>query len=174
MNTKLLFKHSKPIIRPFKFIKEGDLGDMPYLWDAYKKDLIEDLPKDISMEDFVGAIDEAQDIIQEMWTLEDKVKGTVKPIGVVTCKNDGWQLEPSVQYYDTATPRTVLRSYIAFLKKTKYRKDIGACVVKAEKKGINLANKAQKLGLLEYVGKVWGGRPSGNEYVYSVRCGRRQ
>ena len=63
---------------------------------------------------------------------------------------------------------------MAFLKKTKYRKDIGACLIRVEKKMTNLCNKLEEMKLLEYVGKIWGGSPSGNQYLYSIRCSGRR
>jgi len=170
--THNLFKFSKPVIRPFE--APGDTaGDMPVVWDAYKKGTFKDMPTDLTMEEFLNFSLEMQREIAEMWIVEDKIGEDVVPIALIVCKNDGWVLEPHVQYFDNATPKTILRSYAGFMKKTKYRKDIGACLVRVEKNTLNLVNRIEKMGLLEYVGKIWGGRPSGNEYLYSVRCGRK-
>ena len=168
-----LFKYSRPIIRPFVYAGNGMAGDVPIAWDAYKKGLFDDLPEDYSMEQFLELTENMADEIFETWIVEDKVGGEMVPVGVVFCKCDGWQFEPHVTYFENATPKIKLRTYAAFLKKTKYRKDIGACVAKVDKNTIKLANVIEKMGLLKYVGKIWGGRPGGNDYIYSIRCSRR-
>ena len=168
-----LFKYSRPVIRPFVYAGDGVAGDIPIAWDAYKKGLFADLPEDYSMEQFLELSEAMADEVFETWIVEDKVKGEMVPVGVVFCKSDGWQFEPHVTYFDNATTKIKLRTYAAFLKKTKYRKDIGACVAKVDKNTIKLTNVIEKMGLLKYVGKIWGGRPDGNDYIYSIRCNRR-
>ncbi len=167
--AKQLFKHNKPIIREFGF---GG-SDIPILWDAYKKGQLEEVPEELSMDQFMELCDEIHDHVYETWMIEDIVKGEMIPVAVVFCKSDGWQFEPHVVYFDTATTRIKLRTYVAFLKKTKYRKTIGVCVVKVPKDTLKLTNKVEEMGLLNYVGKIAGGRPNGNDYIYSVRCNRR-
>jgi len=173
MKSTDLFKRSKPVIRPFQFIKGNDPGDMPYLWDAYKKDMFNELPKDLDMQEFVDIVEFIVNPLQEIWMVEDKVKDNVLPVAFVVCKSNGWTLEPHVRYFDSATPRVKLRTWTAFMKKTKYRKDIGACLIRADKRTTNLANRVEKMGLIQFVGRVWGGSPSGDEYLYSIRCKRR-
>ena len=167
-----LFRYSKPIIRQFEFLSETSPGDMPILWDAYKTGVL-DVPEGLDIDQFIEGIGKLSEEIEEVWIAEDYINGKLEAVGIVLCNNDGWQLQPHVIYFDNATPKAKLRTYFAFMKHTKYRKDIGACVVRAEKHETALPNKVQDMGLLEYVGKVWGGRASGNEYLYSVRCGRR-
>ena len=167
-----LFKHSKPIIRPFEQVGET-VGDIPYIWDAYQKGLFEDMQTGLTMEEFLDFANDIVGEVEEIWIVEDKINGEMVPIAIVLCRNDGWLLEPHVQYFDNATPRSILRSYVGFMKKTKYRKDIGACLVRGEKKNLTLLNRIEKMGLIEYVGKIWGGSPRGNQYLYSLRCGRK-
>jgi hypothetical protein len=168
-----LFKYSRPVIRPLVYAHDGIAGDVPLLWDAYKKGLFPDLPEDYEISEFYALTESMGEEIFETWIVEDKVRGEVVPVGVVFCKCDGWQFEPHVTYFDNATVKIKLRTYAAFLKKTKYRKDIGACVARVPKNTIKLANAIEKMGLLKYVGKIWGGRPDGNDYIYSIRCSRR-
>ena len=172
IQTDQLFKSGKPVIRSFQGIDGDSAGDVPYLWDAYKKGLMDELPEGLDMGDFVEVIEVLMEKSQEAWVLEDTVNGSMEPIAVVLCRSDGWLLEPHVQYFDNATPRAIYRTWAAFIKKTKYRKDLGACLVRVNKDHINLANRLERMKLLQYVGKVWGGRPSGDEYLYSVRCKR--
>ena len=168
-----LFRNSKPVIRKFKGIEGSNAGDMPYVWDAYKKGAFKDVPEGLEMSDFIDFADELAALIVEAWTVEDYINGELRPVALVLCKGTDWLIEPHVIYYDGATPRSIYRTYVAFLKKTKYRKDIGACLVRVGKETTNLTNRVEKMGLLEFVGKIWNGSPTGNEYLYSVRCGRR-
>ena len=176
--VKQLFKFSKPVIRNFEYpdLENGKAGDLPLLWDAYQRNQLPDMPENIDMQVFVEIAEEMRMQLFEVNVVEDKVGEEYQPIAFVFVKNassDGWQIEPHVTYLDNATPRHKLRSYVAFLKKTKYRKDVGACVLRVNKETTKLANRAEKYGLVEYVGKIWGGRPDGNDYLYSVRCNRR-
>ncbi|MGI9316752.1 MAG: hypothetical protein ACR2QW_05420 [bacterium] len=167
---RLLFKRNKPVLRDYVPLTDKGPGDAPYLWDAYLKDKLNGAEPGMTMPEFAEYLYEVSQAVSEIYILEDYVGGELHPIAVVFCNNDGWQLEPHVVYFDNATPRTILRTYVAFLKKTKWRKDIGAVLIRSEKDGTNLANRVEKMGLIEWVGKVWGGRPGGNEYLYSMRC----
>ena len=176
--VKQLFKRNKPVIRSFEYpdFEEGKSGDLPILWDAYKRNELPDMPEGIEMDVFVEIAEEMRNQLFEVKVVEDLVGDAYEPVAFVFVKDasgDGWQIEPHVVYLDTANLRHKLRSYVAYLKKTKYRKDIGACVLRVDKETTKLANRAEKYGLLEYVGKIWGGRPDGNDYLYSVRCNRR-
>ena len=168
-----LFKYSRPVIRKFEYYSDGKAGDVPIAWDAYKKGLLKDLPEDYTMEQFLELTESMDEEIFETWIIEDKVHGQVVPVAIVFCKTDGWQFEPHVVYLENATPKIKLRTYAAFLKKTKYRKDIGAWVARVDRSTVKLTNVIEKMGLLKYVGKIWGGRPNGNDYIYSVRCNKR-
>ena len=170
---RLLFKRNKPVLRDYIPLTDKGAGDSPYLWDAYLKGKLNGVDEGMTMAEFAEYLYEVSQAIPEIYMVEDYVGGELQPIAVVLCNNDGWQLEPHVMYFDNATPRTILRSYVAFLKKMKWRKDIGACLIRVEKDTVNLTNKVEKMGLIEWVGKVWGGRPSGNEYLYSMRCQAR-
>jgi len=172
VKTPNLFKNNRPVIREFKPVDGADAGDLPYIWDAYKSGYLKELPEDMSMDDFLGFTEEVLNRVQEAVIVEDFIKGKLEPVAFVVSKNDGWLLEPHVQYFKNASPRNKLRTYVAFLKKTKYRKDIGACLVRVPTDTKNLTNHIEQYGLLEYVGKIWNGTKTGNEYLYSVRCKR--
>ena len=176
MTLEKIFKNNQPIIRDFQFPVDGDAGDMPHLWNAYRQGRLLGLEDDLEISEFlefsIGAAGECYQIM----TVEDLVNGKYEPVAIVFIKSmdhDHWQIEPHVIYYDNATTRIKFRTYLAFLKKVKYRRDVGACVVRVPKHTTKLANKAEKMGLIEYVGKIWGGRPGDNDYLYSVRCNRK-
>ncbi|MCP5005381.1 MAG: hypothetical protein GY941_15810 [Planctomycetes bacterium] len=151
---------------------EGSPGDMPELWDAYIQGYLK-LQAGLTIDEFIEFVAELSKEVAELWVVEDYISGNLEMIAIVICKSDGWLLEPHVIYFPNATARAKYRTFAAFIKKTKYRKDIGACLVRTEKHEQPLPQRAVKMGLLEYVGKIWGGKPSGNEYLYSARCGRR-
>ena len=165
-----LFKHNRPVIRPFEFIKGDNPGDLPYIWDAYKEGLFKEAPENLSIDSFIEYSDAFMVVAQEMYMFEDIVNGVLTPIGICLNKNNGWQIEPHMLWFSAATPRTIYRACVAFLKHTKYRKDIGSCLIRVGKQEKSFISHFEKMGLLEYVGKVWGGTPYGNEYLYSVRC----
>jgi len=169
-----LFKFNRPVIRKFKGINGEDAGDLPYIWAAYQDGCFDEIPEGLEMGAFVDFAEDIMNYVKETWIVEDYVNGSLLPVGFVVCKGTDWQLEPHVQYFTNASPRNILRTYVAFLKKTKYRKDIGACLVRVNDASKNLANRVERYGLLEYVGKVWNGLPTGNEYLYSIRCSRRK
>lgn len=170
---KMLFKKNRPVIRDMRFIEDGDSADTAMCWDLYCLGRFLDAPEDMTMGEFVDFVDYIRDRVTEIYVVEDLVHDVYKPIGLVLARTDGWLFEPHVYYTDDATPKIKLRTYTAFLKHTKYRKDIGACLVRVNKETTPLANKMQGIGLLEFVGKIWGGLPTGNQYLYSVRCQRR-
>lgn len=163
-----LFKYSKPIIRRFEPVGET-AGDVPYIWDAYQKGLIKDIPQDLGMEEFMEMANELYHSL-EMEIVEDNIHGEVVPIGLIYTKNNGCLIEPHVVWFDNATPRAIYRSYVGYLKRTRYRKDIRACLIRVDNRYTKFLNRLEKLRLVEYVGKIWGGRPEGNDYLYSVRC----
>jgi hypothetical protein len=171
---KRLFKKNRPVIRKMGFIDEGNTEDSAFLWDLYCKGIMKDVPSDMNMEEFIELLDIIRDRTDEIYIIEDLIGGVYWPIAFVLARSNGWLLEPHVYYSDLATARHKMRSYVAFLKHTKYRKDLGACLVRVDKETTPLANKMEGIGLLEFVGKIWGGMPSGNEYLYSVRCQRRE
>lgn len=170
---KILFKKTKPVIREMESVDSPGMGDVAYLWDAYRKGLFPELPQDLDMDQWVDACRGMELMAQEIYIVEDFVSDELVPVAAIFCRNDGFQLEPYLIYFDNATPRIKLRASVGFLKHTKYRKDIGSCLVRTDKCATRLANRLEQMKLLEYVGKIWGGRPDGNEYLYSLRCARK-
>jgi len=152
--------------------KEG-AGDVAYLWDAYQKGLLHEVPEDMSMEGFVKYSDHLLDQIQKIWIVEDFIKGKMQVVAIIFSSFDGWQLEPHVIFFDIVTTKVMLRVWIGFLKMTKYSDEIGCCLIKVDGSARRVTNRIEKMGLLQWVGKIWQGRPGGNEYLYSMRCRAR-
>jgi len=170
--AKQLFKYSRPIIRPFKLMTLEGPGDVPYLWDIYQKGILTEIPTGMSMEEFAEVSTDIVDNV-DVSTLEDRVDGEFKAIGFMVCRFNGWQIEPHVIFFDNATTRIKLRIWVAIIRKTKYSTKAGSCLIRVENDARKMANRIEKMGLLQYVGRVWGGCPSGNEYLYAMRCARR-
>ena len=169
---RLLFKRSKPVLRRYEPITSEGAGDAPYLWDAYQKGLLKETPENMSMADFSEWLFDATDRIPELWIVEDYVKGKLEPVAFIYAIHDGWLMEPHVVHFDNASPRIILRTWVAFLNKTRFSKHTGACLIRVEQDSVNLANKLEQMKILHWVGKIWCGRPDGNEYLYSMRCKR--
>jgi len=168
-----LFKKNKPVFRKFKDIEGQDAGDTPYLWDAYKSGCLDHFPKDLNMGKFLELMAIIFSRFQEHMIVEDYVDGKLVPIALLVAVNNGWLLEPHVQYFSNASKRCKLRTYVAFTKRTKYRKDIGACLYRVPHDTMIMTNRLEQYGLIEYVGKIYNGQPTGNEYLYSTKCKRR-
>ena len=167
---RLLFKRNKPVLRTYVPITDKGAGDAPYLWDAYQKGLIKGTVEGMTMPDFAEYLYEIGQQIPELWIVEDYVKGELKPVAFIYASHDGWLMEPHVIHFDNSTKKIIYRTWVAFLSKMRRNKNTGACLLRLEKDSVNLANHLEKMGLIEWVGKIWGGRPSGNEYLYSMRC----
>lgn len=169
--SKLLFKNNRPVLRKFVMPNDTNPGDLPYLWDAYQNGLLLDGDNTtMDMELFSGYIMNLLNKVQEVWMLEDFVKKEMTPVAIVLCGNDGWTLEPHVGYFQNATTRIKLRTYVAFLKKTKRRKNIGCCLMRVPQDTRLLCNRIEKMKIIQWVGRVWCGKSDGDEYIYSMRC----
>lgn len=171
---RLLFKRNKPVIREFIPLTDKSAGDAPYIWDAYQKGLLKGVELGMTMPDFAEYLYEITQQIPLLFIVEDYVRGELTPVAFIYAMHDGHLMEPHVVHFDNATPKIIYRTWVAFLKKTKWDKQTGACLLRLEKDSVNLANRLEQMKLIEWVGKVWGGRPEGNEYLYSMRCAARR
>ncbi|MGI9317949.1 MAG: hypothetical protein ACR2QW_11495 [bacterium] len=171
---RLLFKRNKPVLRAFIPITDKGAGDAPYLWDAYLKGKLKGVEEGMDMADFAEYLYEIGQQISELWIVEDYIKGNLEPVAFVFASHDGWTMEPHVIHFDNATPKVIYRTWVAFLKKTRGRGDTGSCLLRLEQDSVNLANRLEAMKLIKWVGKIWQGRPSGDEYLYSTRCNARR
>lgn len=167
---RLLFKRNKPVLRNYIPVTNTGAGDAPYLWDAYLKGLLKGTEPGMSMADFSEYLYEISQQIPVLLIVEDYIKGELTPVAFIYAAHDGWLMEPHVVHFDNATPKIIYRTWVAFLKKMKWDKKTGSCLLRLEKDSVLLANRLEKMRLIEWVGKIWGGRPTGNEYLYSMRC----
>jgi len=165
---KLLFKHSKPLVRPFTD------ADLWVFWAAYKEGSFDGVPTDIDKETFYANTLESMKNYASILVIEDNNKRFKNGRGVVcfvTIKQEGCRIEPHVEFFKWATTKNILRSTVRFFNWIRYNRQIGACVVRCLSDTVNLFHRAKYYGVLFYVGKIVGGSPSGDgdEYIFSTK-----
>lgn len=175
---KRLFRTSRPHIRPAALLEEGQYGyDMGILWAAYKAGsfpLVED--RDMTNDDFAKYILAHAMTLSSMVIVEDDSKAFESgrgPVAVVGIRSDGWTVEPHVDFFEWAAPRTMLRVVVAFMQMVRYSKDVGVCVVKCLKTSKSLfKHVSDDYGVLHPVGMIPKGSPRGDVLLYSVWGGK--
>ena len=148
-----LFKKSRPHIRPL------EAKDMGWLWAAYKAGSFK-FPENLTQPEFDQHMREALRNARH-YLVEDgnkKFQSAYGPIGLIGVVSDGSKIEPAVAVFKWATPRNVLRGFVAFFQWVKSQ-DISECVVRASAK-----EKIMKL-CVDY-GVLY---PRTMETVYGVR-----
>jgi hypothetical protein len=171
---KRLFKKSRPYIRPVVLMEGDQYGfDMGVLWAAYKAGsfpLVEN--RDMTADEFARYIIAHALTLSEMVIAEDDCKGFESgrgPVAVIGIRSDGWAVEPHVDFFAWATPRTILRVVVAFMQKMRYSKEVGVCVVRSLPDTNNLFRHVHRdYGVLHPVGMVAKGSPRGDVYLYSA------
>jgi hypothetical protein len=153
-----LFKKSRPYIRPF------EVTDMGWLWAAYKAGSFQ-FPPDLSQEDFVEHMHAALNGATHYLVEDENRKFHSKhgPVGLVGVVSSGEKIEPAVAVFKWATPKNVLRGFVAFFQWIKSSSEVGECVVRASAKD-KLMKKVVDYGVLY---------PRTMETVYGVRGKRK-
>lgn len=171
---KRLFRKSRPNIRPVVLMEDGKYGyDMGILWAAYKAGsfpLVED--REMSNDDFARYIIAHAMTMSEMVIAEDECGAFSAgrgPVAVIGMRNDGWTLEPHVDFFRWASRRSILRVVVAFMQKVRYSKEVGVCVVKCLKDSRTLFRHASEdYGVLHQAGMIPKGSPRGDVLIYSA------
>jgi hypothetical protein len=148
-----LFKKSRPHIRPL------ESKDMGWLWAAYKVGSFK-FPEDLSQEEFTTHISQAMNGVSQ-FLIEDENKqfSTGRgPVGLIGVASDGTRIEPGVAVFKWATPKNILRGFVAFFQYVK-SSPVSECVVRAPAK-----DKLMKR-MVDY-GVIY---PRSMETVYGVR-----
>lgn len=164
-----LVKNGRPFIRP---LEETDMG---FLWVAYQKGGFQ-LPKDLTQEQFVSYMSEVASKYAKLFVVDDtnsSFKSGKGQIGLIKILSDGWKVCPEFDFFPWATKRNILRSCVVFFKKVKYSNDVGACVVKTTEPYVKSYHHLKKYDVLVYRGKIPGGNPSGDEYIFSIKGSRK-
>lgn len=161
-----LFRHGKPLVRPFEPIK-----DMWVLWAAYDLGSFKTMPQGLTKAQFRDLVMTVAKAKSSCLVIEDTTKHFKEgkgPVGFITIDNYGWRVEPQADFFMWATPRMILRCNVAFFQMVRYSKDIGVCLVRSLESTANLFKNVKKYGLLYEVGKIPHGTPNGDEYIFSI------
>lgn len=169
-----LFRKDRPFIRELKIVDEsGYSKDIRILWVAHKHKPFPFLSEIKEQSDFVERMIEASRKIP-FYVVEDRNsefddKGLV---ALIASREDGWRIEPHVEFFPWATKRNVLRTCISFFQMARYSRKIGVCVVKSLKDHSGLFDRCTKYfppNVFIRVGKIPMGDVRGDEYLYSIR-----
>lgn len=161
---------NRPFIRPLQIYDEGNYHkDIAVLWAAHKTKPFYSFDPDLSQDRFASEIEKVSNevnllLVEDNNTSFDTGRGPVCLIGVL---DDSWKIEPRAEFFNWATKRNRLRVAVSFLQWVQY-KPIGVCVVKAPQDSKRLFDHCHRYGVLFYVGKILGGCPDGDEYIYSI------
>ena len=169
-----LFKKGKPFIRPVQIYNgSGYSKDIGILWTAYKRDPLKIFGEGLDQQTFAERVEELANKADLLF-VDDENRGYENkgPIMFMALYSDGWKAEPFAQFFPWATPKNKLRASVSFLHWVRYSKEIGVFVIHALKNDITLLNRCKDHGVLFYSGKIIGGNPYGNEYIFSVRGGK--
>lgn len=166
LKRRILFKKSKPFIRPF------ETSDMWILWAAYKEGSFKDIKTDMSRDEFYEFIRNALSSFQTLFLVDDackKFKEKRGPVCFIAARTDGWRIEPHVEFFSWANKQNILRVNVRFFNWIRQNKDVGVCIVRSLKNTANLFHHVREYGVLNFVGKIPGGDKRGDEYIFSIR-----
>lgn len=154
-------------------MEEGRYGyDMGLLWAAYKVGSFPLIDRqDMNEGEFAEFIVGVARGLSSALMVEDDCSRYASgrgPVAFIGIRSDGWRVEPHVDYFKWAAPRTMLRTTVAFFQMARYSKDVGTCVVNSLKNTENLFNHVIGYGVLYAVGKIPKGSPRGDVYLYSI------
>ena len=162
-----LFKFSRPNIREVTLIDEnGYTKDMGILWGAYGNNM------GATQKEFADIMTEELKAHDKSWLVEDKnasYENGYGAVGLLYGQYDGWELTPTFDIFEWATPRNTLRAVVSFLQMMRYNKDIGIVSVHSPSKTKRFFNHIQKYGVLKYVAKLPNGNADGDRYMYYLR-----
>ncbi len=168
-----LFRTSRPYFREFELYDGSDYHkDLKILWVAHKNAPFYGIDKDLNEYQFIEYIklNTAEIVIVED---DNKQYADQGPIGVVTILNNGWKIEPHVEFFPWATPRNKLRSVVGFMQWARSSRKIGCVMAYSLNESKPLFDRACTYGVLHYVGKISNGDPRGDEYLFSVKGKKR-
>ncbi len=177
MNPKVLREQlikKRPNVRPLEILNDGGYSkDIKILWVGHRHSPFLGLPTDIPQDQFVMEVlksaNQAEFYVVDDDNNEYDGRGIIALIAV---KNDGWKVEPHVEFFPWATNRNVLRTCVAFFQMIRNSRKVGVCVIKSLRGSVNLFNHCIKYfppGVLWKVGKIPNGDQRGDEYLYSIK-----
>lgn len=157
----ILFKKSKPVFRP------GTQPDFGWLWASYelsggemeKEEFIDNRVFTLAKYQLVTFIED-----------ENKVFESGKgPVGIIAAKDDGWTVEPHVEWFHWATKKNILRGTVAFLMILRYSKDVGVSLIKPHLEHKLFYKKMKKYVPIYPVGKIPKGFNDGDAFEFYIR-----
>ena len=161
---------NRPFIRPLQIYDGSNYHkDMSILWAAHKHKPFYSIDPDLSQERFASEIDSFSKQV-ELLLIEDDNNSFDSgrgPVCLVGVSSDDWRSEPKAEFFHWASKRNILRSTVTFLQWIQYKK-IGVCVVRSLEDSKNLLDHCRLYGVLFPSGKIIGGDPRGDEYLYSI------
>ena len=162
-----LFKDSRPKVRRLEVMDGEQYGkDLGILWAAYSAGGFEVLKRDLSQEEFLGAIQPVLDK-SDIWLIEDKNKAFSQGIGPVCLAHsipDGLGLLVYGDSFPWATKRNSLRCAVSFLWMLMHSKKVGVIFTKQKRTMKKACSHLKEYGVLHYIGKV-----GEDLFLYAVR-----
>lgn len=141
-------------------------ADMGVLWAAYKAGSFA-MPKDMTQEDFVKAMEAYFANFANIWVVDDRNPSFAKAqgqVGLVMTNSVDLIVEAKFGFFKWASKRNILRGTAAFLNMVRNSTKTGICMVRTSETKRVLPDHLEGYGLLFYIGKV-----SPTEYLYSIR-----
>ncbi len=139
------------------------------MWSAHKDKPFDFIDTNFSQNKFAAEIERTSKEVP-MFMIEDNNESfdtKSGPVCLVVTTDDGWRIEPHIEFFPWASKKNILRSSVTFLQWVQY-KPIGVCVVKSLEHSKNLFDHCRDYGVLFYAGKIIGGSEKGDEYIYSI------
>ena len=173
-----LFRVNRPHIRPIELLNEGNYGkDMAILWAAYKLGSFSDqIDSGLDQKTFANLFLTISAGYNLGWMIEDrnaKFKNEYGPIGLVLAVTNGWELEPHFDAFKWATPKNILKSFVAFFQMMRYDKTVGIVNVHSLQASKNLLDHVTEYGVLRYVTKIPKGDIHGDRFIYYTHGKRK-
>lgn len=175
----------KPVIREFRL--NGDKSDYAVMWAAYQRGAFE-MQDDLTQEEFTNEINLYLRSAYNFIVIEDFSSiagGEMAPVGFISEKFDGWMVEPHLDWFPWATKKNKLRGVVNYLRFLKQNTEYGCATIKCIKDDLSFFSKIKSYGvlhnlnqfgngyeLLDEVGKIVGGDPRGDVYLFSMMCSR--
>jgi len=163
----------KPYIRELNPLDQ-DQKDYKILWAAYLRGSF-DLPEGIEKEQFYLEVDDLYNHCTRILIVEDKNKinsGDKAPIGLITEKSDGWNIQPYFEYFPWATKQNKLRMAVNYFRMMK-NANVGCVELRVLEQDVPFFNRVTTYGVLfpynHPLGNVRGGSKDGDLYLYQVR-----
>lgn len=163
----------KPKIRELGPL-DPEQKDYKILWAAYIRGSF-DLPEGIEKEQFYLQVDSLYNDYTRILIIEDKNKindGENAPIGLITERSDGWNIQPYFEYFPWASKQNKLRMVVNYLRMMKNSK-IGCVEIRAMEQDVPFFNRVTTYGVLfpsgHPLGIIRGGSKEGDIHLYQVR-----